>query len=85
MPINGNNMRNAMQMANMFRNGNPQEIVTNMVKEMASQGNPVMKNLADMIATGDTRGIENIVKNVAKERGIDFDKEFNSFRQMFRL
>ena len=56
-----------------------------MVKEMASQGNPVMKNLADMIATGDTKGIESIVKNVAKERGIDFDKEFNSFRQMFKL
>lgn len=82
MPINNMNM---MQLMNMFRNGNPQEIVANMVKETASQGNPIMQNLSTLIENGNTQEIENVVRNIAKERGIDFDKEFNSFKQMFKL
>lgn len=76
---------NMIQLMNMFRNGNPQEIVANMVKETASQGNPIMQNLSTLIENGNTQEIENVVRNIAKERGIDFDKEFNSFKQMFKL
>lgn len=82
MPINNMNM---MQLMNIFRNGNPQEIVANMVKETANQGNPIMQNLSTLIENGNTQEIENVVRNIAKERGIDFDKEFNSFKQMFKL
>lgn len=82
MPINNVNM---MQLMNMFRNGNPQEIVANIVKETANQGNPIMQNLSTLIENGNTQEIENVVRNIAKERGIDFDKEFNSFKQMFKL
>lgn len=82
MPINNMNM---MQLMSMFRNGNPQEIVANMVKETANQGNPIMQNLSTLIENGNTQEIENVVRNIAKERGIDFDKEFNSFKQMFKL
>lgn len=76
---------NMIQLMNMFRNGNPQEIVANMVKETANQGNPIMQNLSTLIENGNTQEIENVVRNIAKERGIDFDKEFNSFKQMFKL
>lgn len=82
MPTNNVNI---MQLMNMFRNGNPQEIVANMVKETANQGNPIMQNLSTLIENGNTQEIENVVRNIAKERGIDFDKEFNSFKQMFKL
>lgn len=76
---------NMIQLMNMFRNGNPQEIVANMVKETANQGNPIMQNLSTLIENGNTQEIENVVRNIAKERGIDFDKEFNSFKQIFKL
>lgn len=82
MPTNNMNM---IQLMNMFRNGNPQEIVANMVRETANQGNPIMQNLSTLIENGNTQEIENVVRNIAKERGIDFDKEFNSFKQMFKL
>lgn len=82
MPTNNVNI---IQLMNMFRNGNPQEIVANMVKETANQGNPIMQNLSTLIENGNTQEIENVVRNIAKERGIDFDKEFNSFKQMFKL
>ena len=73
---------NMIQLMNMFRNGNPQEIVANMVKETANQGNPIMQNLSTLIENGNTQEIENVVRNIAKERGIDFDKEFNSFKHI---
>lgn len=65
------------------KQSNPQEFVMNMLQERAGQ-NPVFSNLVDMVQKGDTNGIETVVRNIAQERGIDFDKEFNSFKQMFR-
>lgn len=80
MPI-----RNPQQMLNLIsglRNQDPSTFVENMVMEAASQGNPIMQNLAILIQSGETNQIEAIVRNIAKERGIDYDKEFKAFRQM---
>ena len=75
---------NLMQFIGMVnKQSNPQEFVMNMLQERAGQ-NPVFSNLVDMVQKGDTNGIETVVRNIAQERGIDFDKEFNSFKQMFR-
>lgn len=77
--------KNMMQFINMVRsNQNPQAFVTNMLKERAGQ-NPVLGNLANLVEAGKTGEVEQVVRNIAKERGIDFDKEFNSFKQMFKL
>lgn len=62
---------------------NPQAMVLNMLEERANQ-NPMFKNLATLVKSGDTQQVETVVRNIAKEKGIDFDKEFNSFKQMFR-
>ena len=79
------NMNEMVQFINMAKQSNPQEFVTSMVRNSANQGNPVMKNLYNLIQTGNTKEIENVARNIAAERGIDFDKEFNSFKQMFKL
>lgn len=62
---------------------NPQDMVLNMLEERANQ-NPMFKNLATLVKSGDTQQVETVVRNIAREKGIDFDKEFNSFKQMFR-
>lgn len=79
--MNISDMNNFMQMA---RNGNPQQIVMNMLQQNA-QGNPMFASILSLAQNGNTQEIENIVRNMARERGIDFDKEFNSFKQMFGL
>lgn len=79
--MNISDMNNFMQMA---RNGNPQQMVMNMLQQNA-QGNPMFANILSLAQNGNIQEIENIVRNMARERGIDFDKEFNSFRQMFGL
>jgi len=53
--------------------------------ERSAQGNPFMGNLLQMARNRDSAGIENVARNIAKEKGIDYDKEFNSFKQMFGL
>lgn len=75
----------ALQLINMVKQGNPQQIVMRMLEQRAQQGNPVFKNLLNKVQQGDTQGVETIVRNMAKEKGIDFDTEFNSFRRQFGL
>lgn len=73
-----------MQYIQMMKNGNPQEIVMDMLKQNATDGNLMAQNLLQMVNNRDIQGIENMARNVAKERGVDYDKEFNNFKQMFR-
>ena len=80
-----NNQQDFLNLIKTFKTQDPSTIVSGMVNEVAQQGNPVMQNLAELIKKGDTQQIENVVRNVAKERGLDYDKEFKAFRQMFRL
>ena len=76
---------NVLQFVSLIKNNpNPQALVMNELQKRA-QENPVLGNIATLVQNGDTQGVETIVRNIAKERGIDFDKEFNSFKQMFKL
>ena len=75
----------ALQLVNMVKQGNPQQIVMGMLEQRAQQGNPVFKNLLNKVQQGDTQGVETIVRNMAREKGIDFDAEFNSFKRQFGL
>lgn len=83
MPIR--NQRDMFQLISSFKNQDPSAIVANMVNEAANQGNPIMQNLANLIKEGKTDEIETVVRNIAKERGLDYDKEFKAFRNTFRL
>lgn len=73
-----------MQFVNMMKNGNPEQMMMSML-EQSAQNNPILENLLNMAKNNDSEGIENYVRNVAREKGIDYDKEFNSFKQMFGL
>ena len=79
------NQQDMLKLISSFKNQDPKAIVTNMVNEAASQGNPIMQNLANLIKEGKTNEIEGIIRNVAREAGMDYDKEFKAFRQTFRL
>lgn len=81
MPTNMNNM---IQFMNVMKQGNPQQIAMNMLEENA-KNNPFFANILELVKKGDKKEVEDIVKNMAKEKGIDFEKEFNSFKQMFGL
>lgn len=63
---------------------NPQTLVCEFLETNAGN-NPLFANLLSMAKVNDTKGIENFARNILKERGLDFDKEFSSFRNTFGL
>jgi hypothetical protein len=68
----------------MKKGGNPQQIVLNML-EQQTNNNPFAANLLQLAKNNKTLEIEQIARNMAKEKGVDFDKEFNDFKQMLGL
>ena len=68
---------NPMDMLKAMRGKmNPQQMVMNMVK---NNSNPIFKNLIEMAEKGDTKGVEEFARNMYKEQGKDYDKEFSDF------
>lgn len=72
---------NPMQMLQNFitRGLSPQKIVEQMMGD-----NPMIANLMKMANSGNTSGVENFARNMFKEKGRDFDKEFSEFRKKFK-
>ena len=72
---------NPMQMLQNFitRGLSPQKIV-----EQMAGNNPMMANLIKMANSGNISGVEHFARNMFKEKGRDFDKEFSEFRKKFK-
>lgn len=74
---------NPMQLIQIMRNGNPQQTIQSLMSNQQFMKNPMAKNFMDMAQKGDLSGIEKFGRNMAKERGIDFDSEFEKFKSQF--
>lgn len=46
--------------------------------------NPILGNVISMAQNGDTKGVENFARNICKQRGLDFDSEFEKFKNTLR-
>ena len=72
---------NPMQLIQMIKQGqNPQQLLMSIL-EQNSQNNPMSANLLQLAKENKTADIEQIARNFAQSKGIDFDKEFNAFRK----
>ena len=77
---------NLMNIMQMIKGGNPRQIIQQMLKDNCQfANNPIVMNMLDMAKSGDISGIEQIGRNIAKEKGIDFDKEFSKFKNQFHI
>ena len=72
-----------MQLIMMIKQGqNPQQLMMNIL-ENQMQDTPLGANLLNLARANNTAGIEQIARNLAVQKGIDFDKEFNAFKQKY--
>lgn len=70
-------MNNPMELLKALKgNLNPQELFFKMI---GNNSNPMLQNLSEMAKKGDRKSVENFARNLFKEQGRDFDKEFNDF------
>lgn len=69
----------------MIKNGsNPQQLMLNILEGKA-QENPIYQNLMVMAKQNKTADIEKFARNLVESQGLNFDKEFNAFRQRLGL
>ena len=74
---------NPMQLIQAMKN--PQAFMQQMMNNSQIMQNPMAKNIVDMAQKGDVAGIEQMGRNIAKEKGIDFDKAFSDFKKQFPI
>lgn len=76
---------NSMQLLQMIKGGqNPQQLVMSIL-EQRMQNTPMGANLLSLAKQNRSADIEQIARNICKQNGVDFDKEFNSFKQMLGI
>ena len=76
------NGMNPMDIIAMIKSGkNPQQVMLNVLERGVAEGNPLMGNLLNLAKQNRIADIEQIARNICAERGVDFDKEFNSFKE----
>ena len=76
-----NNMQQVMQ---LLKTKNPQQAVMQIL-EASSANNPIFANLLGLAKQNKTAEIEQIVRNLFQQQGLDFDNEFNSFKRNLGL
>ena len=74
---------NPMDFLSMVKSGqNPQQMMLNILQQ---GNNPMSQNLFNLAQQGNTAQIEQIARNLCAQRGMDFDREFNSFKQQLGI
>lgn len=64
-------MMNPLQFMKAMRN--PQEFMQNIMNNNEIMKNPMARNAMEMYQKGDTKGLQSMAKNLAKERGTTVD------------
>ena len=75
---------NPIQLIQMIKGGqNPQQLVMNILQQK-SQNNPILNNAMNLAQGGNTSALEMLARNLAAQRGLDFDKEFVNFKSQLK-
>lgn len=77
-------MINPMQFMQIMQSKNPQQAMMNVLNQQ-SGNNPILKNVFDMVQNGDSKGIEEMARNLAKEKGINADEAVQQIRKKFGI
>ena len=64
-------MMNPLQLMKAMRN--PQEFMKQAMNNSNIMSNPIAKNALEMYQKGDTKGLQDMAENLAKERGTTVD------------
>ena len=71
---------NPMQLIQMIKGGkNPQQLILNILQQQG-QNNPVLNNAINMAQKGNVSGLELLARNLATQRGLDFDKQLENLK-----
>lgn len=73
---------NMMQLLQLIKNGrNPQQIIQNIIQQ---NSNPILTNAMNLAQNGNISALEMLARNLAQQKGLDFDKEFANFQNSLK-
>ncbi len=73
---------NPLQLIQLIKGGqNPQQLLMSI---MQNNNNPILQNAMGMAQQGNTSGLEMLARNIAQQKGIDFDKAFSEFQSYLK-
>ena len=74
---------NPLSIIQMMKSGNPQQFMQQIMGNSQIMSNPIMKNTMQMAQNGDIKGVEQMARNLCKEKGLDADEMFNQLKSRF--
>lgn len=81
--MNPNMLGRMQQIGQLMRSmKNPQQAVLQL---LSNNSNPMAKQMLEMAKNGNTKGIEEFARNVAKEKGINYDESIQSIKDNLGL
>ena len=78
-------MMNPMQLMQMFKGGNPQQFIQQIMGNNQIMSNPMAKNAVELMQKGDAQGIEQMARNLCKEKGLNADEVMQQIKSKFNL
>lgn len=71
---------NPMQLIQLIKNGrNPQQLVMSILQQQG-QNNPILNNAVNLAKNGNMSQLQLLARNLAAQRGLDFDKELANLK-----
>lgn len=75
---------NPMQLIQMIKSGqNPQQLIMNLLQQQGNN-NPIIQNAVNLAQGGNISGLEMVARNLAAQKGLDYDKEFANFKNSLK-
>lgn len=75
---------NPFQLIGMLRNGGNPKAMVNLLRQQTGN-NPVLNNALNMAEKGDMKGVEQLARNLCKERNIDVDTALGQIKSQLGL
>lgn len=73
---------NPINIFQMMKAG-PKQFIQQMMGNNQMMSNPIMKNALGMVQSGNMKGVEQMARNLCKEKGLNADKVFNQVKGRF--
>lgn len=76
---------NPINIFQMMMGSNPQQLVQQMMSNNQVMSNPMIQNAMSMAQSGNSKGIEQMARNLCKEKGINPDDVMKQIRSNFGI
>lgn len=74
---------NPMNLMQMFQK--PQQFMQNIMGNNQIMSNPMAKNAVELMQKGDAQGVEQMARNLCKEKGLNADEVMQQIKSKFNL